>query len=267
MDLKEALAPGTEVARHPWELARFKVATDLMDKHLQIHTKENLTVLDMGCGDSWFVEQMAERYPKHSYLGVDIAFTDKQLEILEKRLEDSPISLYKELDHASAKLGSTHVDVVLLLDVIEHIEDEISFLKWMQTFPQIDEKTVFLITVPAYQSLWSEHDVFLDHYRRYTNKSLKNRLGQANMQVDKKGYFFSSLIVPRVGQVIREKLTGKNVDADKGVGQWNGTEGQTNMLTNILWTDYRTGSTFRKLGISLPGLSNFALAKPVQPKI
>ncbi|MCI4668558.1 MAG: class I SAM-dependent methyltransferase [Bacteroidia bacterium] len=262
MDLKEALLPGSDVVRHPWELARLKVADDLMRKYLRLDGNKSLTILDMGCGDLWFVEQLAKSYPNHSYLGVDIAFTDQHLETLSTRLKDEPIQLYRSLDDASEVLKDTKVDIVLLLDVIEHIEDEISFLKWMQTFPQIGKFTNFLITVPAFQSLFCEHDVFLEHYRRYTNPSLHKALDKANMEVKRKGYFFSSLLLPRMLQVMKEKVSGKDPNLEKGVGQWEGSDWQTKMMTQILWNDYKTAQSLRKIGIKTPGLSNYAIANP-----
>lgn len=264
MDLKEALLPGADVVRHPWELARLKVAVDLMEQNLRLAHSASLNILDMGCGDSWFVEQLARAYPQHSYMGVDIAFTDAHLETLSNRLKDEPINLYRQLDDAASDLGEDTVDIVLLLDVIEHIEDEISFLKWMQTFPQINSETRFIITVPAFQSLFCEHDVFLEHYRRYTNTSLKDALGQANMKVNKKGYFFASLLLPRVLQVLREKISGKKPDLEKGVGQWSGSEWQTKLVTQILWNDYRSTHALRNLGLKIPGLSNYAIAQPLE---
>lgn len=262
MDLKEALLPGADVVRHPWELARLKVSTDLMEKYLNLGNSASLNILDMGCGDSWFVEQLAKAYPQHNYIGVDIAFTDEQLETLSNRLKNEPISLYSQLEEATRDLGDDKVDIVLLLDVIEHIEDEIAFLKWMQTFPQISGMTKFIITVPAFQSLFCEHDVFLEHYRRYTNPSLKKALKKADMVVGKTGYFFSSLLLPRMLQVAKEKIQGKKPDEEKGVGQWKGSEWQSSLMTGILWNDYRFTNLIRKIGLKVPGLSNYAIAYP-----
>jgi len=261
MDLKEALLPGEDVARHPWELARLKVSQDLMGQHLNLDKPDPLRILDMGCGDSWFVEQLARTYPQHSYYGVDIAFTDDQLSNLRSRLAESPIQLFRQLEEAAEHLSSQTIDIVLLLDVIEHIEDEISFLQWMQTFPQIGKNTHFLITVPAFQSLFCEHDVFLDHYRRYTNSTLSSALQKAGLSLDQKGYFFSSLLLPRTLQVAKEKLSRRKKD-EKGVGQWKGSPLQTRLFTQILWNDYRLGSSMRKIGLEMPGLSNFAIAHP-----
>lgn len=265
MDLKEALDPGAiDVVRHPWELARYKVVRDLLREYGHINQSTSLRVLDMGCGDSWFVEQLAKDFPQHHYYGVDIAFSDDLLVQLNQRLASEPIDLFHSL--ADAAPGITEpVDIVLLLDVIEHIEDEIEFLQWMQTFSIIQPSTRFFITVPAYQSLFCQHDVFLAHYRRYTTQSAQTRLKEAHLQIEQQGYFFTSLLPPRALQVAKQRLNPPKPDAEEGVGQWRGGPTATQAFTQVLWRDYMFGKRLRKLGISLPGLSHFAIARPHGP--
>jgi hypothetical protein len=46
-----------------------------------------------------------------------------------------------------------------------------------------------LITVPAYQWMWSAHDEFLHHKRRYTAKCLRKVLADAGLRVERVSYF------------------------------------------------------------------------------
>lgn len=262
MDLKEALDPGAvDVVRHPWELARYKVVRDLLKTHADIHTRQGLNILDMGCGDSWFVEQLAQDFSQHSYTGVDIAFTQAQLARIQTHLSEAPIQLFTSLDEAATSL-QPKVDIVLLLDVIEHIEDEIAFLKWMQTFEVISPQTQFFITVPAFQSLFCQHDVFLEHYRRYNTRMMRDHLAQSQMEIAQQGYFFASLLGPRLIQVGLQRIQRPPSDDEAGVGQWQGGKGATKAFTQLLWRDYQLGRAFRKIGLKTPGLSHFAIASP-----
>jgi SAM-dependent methyltransferase len=81
-----------------------------------------------------------------------------------------------------------------LFDVIEHIQDDASFLK------SIDSLLIgggrLYITVPAYSFLWSNEDVFAGHYRRYTIKALSEKLNQAGFSVDFSTYIFRFLPLP-----------------------------------------------------------------------
>ena len=57
-------------------------------------------------------------------------------------------------------------EVVLLLDVIEHVDDDVATLGAART--GVGEGGLLVVTVPAYQWLWSGHDEVLGHRRRYT---------------------------------------------------------------------------------------------------
>jgi hypothetical protein len=218
----------------------------------------------MGCGDTWLVEQLMDRWPNHQYVAVDIAFSDAQLHNLRQRLAAQPLSIFDHLEAALPTLNGRQVDVVLLLDVIEHIEDEQAFLRWMQTFPAITAQTQFVITVPAYQALWGSHDVALGHYRRYTRRLMRERLVPAGLAAHQQGYFFASLLLPRLLQVLRERLT-KPRDFE-GVGNWTGGHSLTQRVQQWLWQDYRLGQSCQQsLGLNLPGLSHYTIATAITP--
>ena len=79
-------------------------------------------------------------------------------------------------------------------DVIEHIEDPVSFLKGIGKLASSD--AILLISVPALQWLWSHEDIHAGHYRRYTKKSLKKHMEQAGWNVQRTFFFFSFLPLP-----------------------------------------------------------------------
>ena len=188
MDLRE-LALNNNPERHPWELARIKVIKSLLVDYIPEMLKQDACILDMGCGDIFLIENISEEYKKASFLGVDIEFNKEILDILEARIGDKNISVFNS-QTAVQEVRKKPVDVVFLFDVIEHIEDEIAFLKDLNDSPLIDKNTKYIITVPAFQSLFMQHDHFLGHFRRYTNRTLKRRLQEAGMTVNKTGYFF-----------------------------------------------------------------------------
>lgn len=83
------------------------------------------------------------------------------------------------------------VEMVLLLDVIEHIESPDVFLREVTVaFPHLDR---VLITVPARQELWSNYDEHFGHYRRYDRPSLSDLMVRNGYEVDEIGYFFHTL--------------------------------------------------------------------------
>lgn len=258
MDLKEARNKKSN-QRHPWELSRYEIVTNLLGNQLQAINQSNGILLDLGCGDTWFVEKLAHQYPGIHCIAVDIAFEDSDIAELREKYKGGNISIYKTLDEAQKDVNGT-VNIVLLLDVIEHIEDDISFLKWVQTFPCIDAETIFAITVPAYQWLFASHDIFLDHYRRYTNSLLISNTAKAGLHCYSAGYFFFSLYLARILAVIKEKIMGRK-NHTTGLVEWQGGKFVTQTIKAVLMTDYFVTSMLRKIGIKIPGLSNYGLCK------
>jgi len=258
MDLREVKISKSK-DRHPWELARSKVVKSLINRFFPAINQRETQVLDIGCGDTWLIEQLSKAFNNSKYTAVDIAFTDELLSDYKQRLDPSKFSVYKTLDEAFDN-NTTKIDLILLLDVIEHIEDDISFLKWVQTFSEnITEDTLYLITVPAYQSLFCKHDEFLGHYRRYTNKTLKKHIDKAGLETIHVGYFFSFLLPFRWIISSMEKLGLSNKEV-KGIGDWK-SKPTDKLIKSLLMADYKISSVLNKVGIKLPGLSNYIICK------
>lgn len=78
-----------------------------------------------------------------------------------------------------------------LFDVVEHINDDVTFMKSVGDI--ISAESSVAITVPAYQALWSDRDVEAGHFRRYTLRGLSEMLDRAGFQVVYGTYFFVAL--------------------------------------------------------------------------
>lgn len=260
MDLKEARHK-QNTQRHPWEMSRWNFFVDLMRKPLKKMDEEGAILMDLGCGDTWFVEQLAAKYRGIRFLAVDINFSEEDLVLLGEKYQDGQIQVFKSLEEACTAMGEESASMILLLDVIEHIEDDIGFLQHLKASTAVAKSTDLVITVPAFQQLFSSHDVFLDHYRRYTNSSLQAHCRQAGWQCREKGYFFFSLLLARFIMHLKERAFGEG-KATTGLVEWNKGAFVTGLITTFLITDYKIGRLFKKLGITLPGLSNYGICNP-----
>lgn len=111
-------------------------------------------------------------------------------------------------------------DAAGLFDVIEHIPDPVSFLQDIGKHLTSGGKLFF--TVPAYKWLWSDEDILAGHFRRYTVKSLKKELNEADFDLIYSTYFFSVLIpiififrsVPTYLRRKSERRISHNVERD-----------------------------------------------------
>ena len=133
------------MVRHPWELARLEVVNSLLQG--VIKNESGFNVLDIGCGDVFFISKLSDLYPKANFYAIDIAFTDEIISKLAESVKGKNIFLFKSLEEANQHLKNP-ADLVLLLDVVEHIKDDIGFLTSLHGNKAITHNTFIIITVP-----------------------------------------------------------------------------------------------------------------------
>ena len=132
---------------------------------------------------------------------VSIALAQKEIETVA--IEPSPaigravergvplcISAYVE----DLKLPSASLPAVGLFDVIEHLPDPQELLREVHRL--LEPNGILLLTVPAYQALWSDVDEWSGHFRRFSKRSLTNCLQQANFTQRDAGAFMLPLLLP-----------------------------------------------------------------------
>jgi SAM-dependent methyltransferase len=102
-------------------------------------------------------------------------------------------------------------DLVAVLDVVEHIENDIAALAAMKTLLKPGGK--ILIAVPAHQWMWSAHDVVNHHHRRYSKKTLTAAIEAAGMRAVKLRWFNSLLFPLAAAARIAGRMTGRD-DSD-----------------------------------------------------
>lgn len=97
------------------------------------------------------------------------------------------------------------VHAVLLLDVLEHIEDDSAALRAVNAY--LPPNGWLVVTAPAYPFLWSYHDESFGHYRRYTMGSLRDKLTASGFSVVWASYF-NSLLFPLAAcvRILRKAL-------------------------------------------------------------
>lgn len=236
--------------RHPWETVRAR----FFGNHI-VKSAGNLPVniLDLGSGDCWFAEQLLHRLPLGSTITCcDINFSDLDL------IEPIATGITKVRD-----LPSGIFDIVVLLDVIEHVADDLHFLQ-VNVQSKLAEDGMVLISVPAHPSLFSEHDEFLGHHRRYTRRQILDLANKISIP-RKNGYLFVSLALTRFFQRL---LPRKRHGEQRGVGSWTSGRFLTVLVTVLLSIDALASIALRALRIHPPGLTVWVSSngKVVKPK-
>ena len=97
-------------------------------------------------------------------------------------------------------------DLVCLFDVLEHIDDDVATLQAVRGLLAPGGQA--LVTVPAYRWLWSAHDEFLHHKRRYSAAELRAKIGAAGLQAQRLSYF-NTLLFPLAAAVrLKDRMVG-----------------------------------------------------------
>jgi SAM-dependent methyltransferase len=94
--------------------------------------------------------------------------------------------------------------------VIEHTPDDVRALRELVRVTRPGGH--LLVTVPAYQSLWSDHDVRNQHHRRYRRGSLRHAAGRAGWTLVRDTHFNSLLLPAAAGMRLAERLRRERPD-------------------------------------------------------
>ena len=260
MDIKELqVSDKNEYRNHPWEYARSKVVFNVIKKYIPKQNTNNGFVVDVGCGDVFFLTQFAETFSGYQLKAVDSAFDNELVTYLSNKYQDYNIEFNKDVNEL--QVANENVSLVFLLDVIEHIENDIDFLRNLSTHINANKETLFVITVPAYNGLYCAHDKWLGHYRRYSQKELKQHVIEAGLTPISGGYFFTSLLFPRMAQKLVESLKKSKEKQVQGIGNWTGGKMISLIYEKILLLDYYFFKLFRVFNIRMSGLSTYILCR------
>ena len=162
-----------------WHRLRSRFALDA----IEAHAARPPAVLDVGAGAGVFGAHFRERFPDGSYAFVEPIAPLR--ETLRARYN-------ADADWTDRRGGD--VDAVVMLDVLEHQDDDAAFLAgWGST---IRPGTLLVVTVPAMRWLWSAWDERHGHRRRYEADSLRGALVRAGFRVLSARYLFQSLVLP-----------------------------------------------------------------------
>lgn len=247
MDLVERRAAPPH-HRHPWEEARRALIRTVVAEEARRRAVRLDVALDVGSGDGWLAAGLAADLGLRRVDAFDIAYSDDDLR-----------ELGSECVHPMRDAPDARYDVVLLLDVIEHVEDDVALLTFARE--RLADCGFVAVSVPAWPRLATTHDRALGHYRRYAPEGLRTALAQAGLEAVVVGGAFSSLLPIRALQRMRERASGPRPLPD--LGTWSHGAGVTRLVAGALTLDARLGRSLAQRGRTVPGLSLWAIAVPL----
>jgi SAM-dependent methyltransferase len=189
--------------RHWWYRGRRRVLRAELDR---LPLPPDARLLDAGCGSGRTLDELAA-YGRAS--GIDIS-PDAVTVARQRGHDDVQVAAIEDMP-----FDDDTFDVVTCLDVVEHTPDDRATLAELLRVTR--PGGLLLVTVPAYQSLWSRHDEVNLHYRRYDRTSLRAAAGAAGWSVVSDTHFNALLLAPaaavRLGQRRRHMHAPAHADA------------------------------------------------------
>ena len=181
MELEYELQTHRAEDRHWWYQGRRRVLERAIGR---LGLPAGAQILDAGCGSG---RNMVELARHGAVTGVELSPTSARLarerdcgEVLEGSVLDMPF------DEGS-------FDLTVSLDVIEHLQDDVGALRELRRVTK--PGGALLVTVPAYQWLWSGHDEINHHHRRYNRRTLLTAAESAGWREERSAHF-NSLLLP-----------------------------------------------------------------------
>jgi hypothetical protein len=241
MDLRERQHAGP---RHPWEISRSRFFRRLVG---MLQLVDPVRVLDVGAGDGWLAEQLVPSLPGGSSVVCwDVNYSDEDLSA------ESPPSIRR-----TRLLPDDCFDIVLMLDVLEHLRDDDRFVR-DSVLPRLRTRGTAMISVPVHPWLSTSHDVALVHERRYLVRDIRALL-ERYFTIILEGSLFTSLLAPRAAQRAMEVLGWRRQSV--GLGEWSGGSRTSGVIAGLLDLDNATNLVVARSRLRLPGLSYWALAE------
>jgi SAM-dependent methyltransferase len=190
-------------SRHWWFLARRKILKALIAR--DVRPPNDAQILEIGCGTGHNLAMLAQ------FGTVEASELEPQARKLASARLGRPIAAAALPDLSMYR--DSHFDLIALLDVLEHVEDDHAALTAIHS--RLKPGGKLLVTVPANRWMWSAHDAAHHHFRRYTKKELVEAARAAGMQVDLISYFNTQLFVPIAVARLVGKLLGRESADDE----------------------------------------------------
>lgn len=175
MDIKESDILGERIGEHWYYKAKARAMLNA------VRRARPRVILDIGAGSGFFSRYLLDETDADEAWLVDTGYAEDE----DEQYADKRVFLRRSIDKVDA-------DLVLLMDVLEHVDDDLGLLA--DYAERVPDGARFFITVPAFRFLWSGHDEFLEHKRRYTLEEVEKLASDARLKVLKGAYFFGGIL-------------------------------------------------------------------------
>lgn len=187
---------------HWWYRARRDVLASVIAREVTL--PQDARILEIGCGTGHNLP-MLQRFGTVDALEIDPTAAEIASKRLGKPVFTAPLPALEGVPECT-------YNMIALLDVLEHIEDDRAALAAIAKC--LTPGGTILVTVPQFEWMWSAHDVVNHHFRRYSKRTLRKVVVEAGLRLDMLTQFNSLLFPLAAGDRLVSRLTGREGSDD-----------------------------------------------------
>ena len=193
--------------RHWWFVGRRAILESFLKNIVQKLRSpvSTIRILDIGCGTGANLEMLSQFGEAE---GVDVS--DDALEFCRSKGLKVQAGLAEKLPFADGTF-----DLTTALDVVEHLDDDVSGLKEM--FRVTKRGGYSLVFVPAFMWLWGVQDDISHHRIRYTKSQITQRLKKAGYEIERATYANWTFFAPILAGRTLMRMTGIKPESENNV--------------------------------------------------
>lgn len=183
---------------HWWFVARRRILKALIAR--KVRPPKDARILEVGCGTGHNLEMLS------AFGHVEATELEPEARALSSERLGRPVH-----DAALPDLSlfpPSHFDLVALLDVLEHVDDDHAALAAIRD--RLKPGGKLLVTVPANRWMWTSHDAAHHHHRRYQKRELRSLARRAGFRIDLLTHFNTLLFPPIAATRLAGKLLGRD---------------------------------------------------------
>lgn len=169
-------------------------------------------VVDVGCGNGLFLSFLGGHDKR--VVGIE---PNNDLRALASKINSGAVIIPGKAEEMLALLPEP-VDTIVMIDVLEHIKEDVEHVKKVQAI--LKNEGEFIFVVPAHSFLYGKRDQQVGHYRRYSRKVVKNILTSNGFRVEHLRYWNALGVLP---YIIAEKVLRRPLKAELRTNGKKGT--------------------------------------------
>ena len=205
MDPKAYLEMADTEDRHWWFVGRRAVLKDFIDA---FELPARASILEVGSGTGGNLDMLRE-FGEVKAMELDPTAREIAIRKTQGQVEVRPGRCPDDIAYQDHRFN-----LICMFDVLEHVDEDVATLTALRR--SLADGGRLLLTVPAFSWLWSTHDEFLHHKRRYTARELKDKCAAAGLKLVRVSYFNTLLFPLGVLARLKDRLVRSKVASGAG---------------------------------------------------